>query len=133
MRLLLVEDNSTTQEALEEILKRAGHEIEYSGNGLGALIRLQISLPDAILADWFMPGMDGLTLLREIRSIPEWKYLPVIFTTAASEIDSIVGELHSLNPVVILRKPFDIQELLCVLEGIRNTSISSPSTINSDQ
>jgi two-component system, chemotaxis family, sensor kinase CheA len=74
-RILAVDDSPTMRQLLKNVLELAGYEVSLTPDGLGALSELSRSLPDLVLTDVNMPGMDGLQLVREIRK--KWKDLPV--------------------------------------------------------
>src|SRR6185436_17616312 len=73
--------------------------------------RLTIRLPDLILLDVLMPGMDGLEVCRKIRENPAWNDIPIIFLSAADDKDLIVRALEA-GGVDYVTKPFNHREML---------------------
>ncbi len=71
MRLLIVEDQSDLADTLEEVLDAFGHNARTVYSGSAALLVASDFLPDIIICDLAMPGLDGLTLCRALRSRPE--------------------------------------------------------------
>ena len=81
-RILLVEDTDAAVIQMTDILETEGYTVEVAGNGKAALECLSLSLPDAVILDLMMPEIDGFQVLREIRSIPSIRDLPVLILTA---------------------------------------------------
>ena len=73
--------------------------------------RVALRLPDLILLDLLMPGMDGCEVCRQLKSNPDWKDIPVIFLSAADDKDLIVRALDS-GGVDYITKPFNQAELI---------------------
>ena len=88
-RVLVVEDEPDLAQILVDYLKRDGFAASTQADGLLAMKELQRTLPDLLLLDLMLPGMDGLTILRELRKISS---IPVIVVTAkVEEIDRLIG------------------------------------------
>ena len=83
--LLIVDDEKDTCAALVKLLSRHGHMAEAATSGRAALEYLRRLVPQAVVLDFMMPDMDGLTVLREIRKRRESTDLPVILYTAVSD------------------------------------------------
>lgn len=121
-RVLLVEDNGVTLDAVGSLLTADGCTVDLAGNGHGALTRLALHKPNVIVMDHYMPGMDGITFLRKFRANPLWAHIPVILTTAAGDADveqlaEIIAR-EGLGPVTWLRKPFEPAVLIDLLRGV---------------
>jgi len=80
--ILIVEDNEANRLLAGAVLEREGYRVEMAGNAQEALDRLAIGSPDLILMDVQMPGMDGLTLTRRLKSDKRTADIPVIALTA---------------------------------------------------
>ncbi len=76
--ILIVEDETDLAQILADYLKRDGFVATTMGDGLAALDALRRSPPDLLLLDLMLPGMDGLSILRELRKTPSLETLPVI-------------------------------------------------------
>jgi CheY-like chemotaxis protein len=83
--VLIVDDQRETGHLLARILKYLGHRGIHVPSGEDALEYLRDSVPDAILLDYMMPGMDGLEVLRSLRHDPRTSKLPVIMFSASSD------------------------------------------------
>jgi len=85
-----------------------------------AIERMISFKPDLVMLDWMMPGMDGPTLFRRMREVPETQNLPVVFITAkAAERD--VVELRALGAAGMISKPFSPKDLPDQLRAIWNS------------
>jgi two-component system chemotaxis response regulator CheY len=89
--ILIVDDNADTADLLVRLLRRAGMAAVTESSGSDALAYLRddgrADLPHLIILDVSMPGMDGITCLRTIRSEPTWAGVPVIMYTADHSLD----------------------------------------------
>ncbi|NWJ47783.1 MAG: response regulator [Chloroflexi bacterium] len=110
-RILLVDDDSATQESLAYVLRKEGYKVAVASNGEEGLHLLDEFSPDVLCIDYMMPGMDGQELARRIRDRHDLLYIPIVMLTAAGNIESI--RLASLNSGVdaYLNKPISKEEL----------------------
>jgi CheY-like chemotaxis protein len=81
-RILVVDDDPAFCTIMREILGAEGFEVHVAYDAKGALSMLEDFLPDIILSDIMMPDIDGLWLIRNIRSSPEWAKIPTIVVSA---------------------------------------------------
>jgi DNA-binding response OmpR family regulator len=112
--ILIVEDEPSIAEVVELYLRRAGYEAQVVGDGHAALKLLEQRLPDLLVLDVMLPGVDGFSILRWLRDRSD---LPVIFITARrEEVERIAGlELGADDYVV---KPFSPQELVSRVRAV---------------
>lgn len=82
--ILVVEDNPDNMYVLDHLLTRHGYVVQQAMRGDDALQLADAQLPDLVLMDMHMPGMDGFALVRELRARPLLSKLPIIAVTAAS-------------------------------------------------
>lgn len=82
MRILLVEDHSINRELLSEYLKLTGYEVLSLENGSTFFEAIEQFQPHVILLDLKLPGVDGYTLLEQIKQNSEWQNIPVIVVSA---------------------------------------------------
>ncbi len=81
-RILIVDDEHLTRELLSLQLREAGYQVDSAVNGRDAIARIHHQPPDLVISDILMPELDGFGLVRELRSSPELRNLPVIFYSA---------------------------------------------------
>jgi two-component system response regulator (stage 0 sporulation protein F) len=107
-KVLIVDDQYGIRVLLHEVLAKEGYDIYQAPNGVTALEIVRTHKPDLVLLDMKIPGMDGLEILRHIRTIePDTK---VIMMTAYGELD-LIKEATALGALTHFTKPFDIDEL----------------------
>jgi two-component system, chemotaxis family, chemotaxis protein CheY len=94
MHALIVDDSRATRRLIARMLSAMGFDFTEAENGQDALDRLQhIDTPDVALVDWNMPEMDGLTLIKLLRSERNYDRMPVLMVTSETEPASIVRAL----------------------------------------
>ncbi len=109
--IFCVEDDSNIRELIEYTLSSSGCEVEGFENGGLFFEKLADKLPDLVLLDIMLPDMDGMEILRRIRTDERTKHLFVILITAKSErMDKIRG--LNLGADDYITKPFDVLELI---------------------
>ena len=109
MNILIVEDEAALANALEHILKKAGHITEVVGDGQSALDFVRGFSYDLVLLDVMLPKLDGFTMVRQLRT--EGISVPVLMLTARSAVPDRVAGLNA-GADDYLTKPFDPEELL---------------------
>lgn len=109
--VLIVDDQEANLRLLGRILSEAGFDVMPASSGAQALQRMQAELPDVVLLDMRMPGMDGFEVLEHLRGRPEWADIPVLFLTAAHEREFLVRAFEA-GAVDYLTKPFVSEELI---------------------
>ena len=123
--VLVIDDEKDVQELLRYNLEKSGFEAITARDGESGLRAATASLPDAIILDVMMPGLDGLGVCRKLREDPRTAKVPVILLTAkAGEADRVVGlELGADDYVV---KPFSPRELIARIRALlRRTAPAS--------
>jgi DNA-binding response OmpR family regulator len=122
-RILIVEDDESTAEAMAFHMRAAGMEPVVAGDGLAGLRSLRTQPPDAVVLDLMLPGVDGWHVIRQVR---EWApRLPIIVVTArTNEHDRV--EVLSIGADDVMAKPFSMRELLArVTAALRRTAVES--------
>jgi two-component system KDP operon response regulator KdpE len=122
-RLLVVDDDPQIQRMLRSQFAAREYEVEIAGSGEEALRAVGEFLPDLVLLDITMPGMDGLAVCRELR---EWSPVPVILLTAADAPQTKMTALD-LGADDYLTKPFHMGELLARIRAVLRRAAASPT------
>ncbi|MDT9725019.1 response regulator [Xylanibacillus composti] len=107
-KVLIVDDQNGIRVLLVEVFSSEGYETFQASNGKLALEIVKKEKPDLVLLDMKIPGMDGLEILKHIKSIDS--DAKVIMMTAYGELD-MINEATALGALMHFTKPFDIDEL----------------------
>lgn len=114
--ILIVDDTPTNLRILVDYLENHSHRIVISQDGESALKRAKLVVPDIILLDVIMPGMDGFEVCRLLKENPETRDIPVVFMTVLSEtVDKVKG--FDLGAVDYITKPFHCEEILVRIDN----------------
>jgi CheY-like chemotaxis protein len=113
---MVVDDNPTMVEMLSMALNLFGHNALAVYSGEEALERIPADLPDVILLDLTMPGIDGYETLRRMRAMPVGNTLPVFVITAAAELD-LEERVLLAGGTGLLRKPIQMETLADIVDS----------------
>ena len=108
-RVLVIDDNPVNLRLTAAVIRRAGFIADTSDTAEGALEQLAASLPDLIVTDLQLPGMDGLDLTRAVKKNPDWRSIPVILLTAAHSKEEEAKALQA-GCACSIGKPIDTEE-----------------------
>lgn len=125
MRLLLAEDEKALSKALTAILERNNYSVDAVYDGEEALAYLDADNYDGVILDIMMPKVDGITVLKELRS--RGNLLPVLLLTAKSEVDDKVAGLDA-GANDYLAKPFHSKELLARIRAMTRTQTAQANS-----
>ncbi len=110
-RVLVVDDSPTERHCLNEILTKAGYQVAFAFNGEEGVIKAKSDIPDLIVMDVVMPGLNGFQACRTITQDPVTQHIPVILcTTKNQETDKIWALRQGAKAYVT--KPVDGADLL---------------------
>lgn len=123
-----VDDDSTIREIEVYTLEQTGFEARGFADGGSMLEALKIEQPELIILDIMMPGMDGLEVIKKLRSEPAYRDIPVIMATAkGTEIDKIEGLNSGADDYLV--KPFGVMEMVARVKAVlRRTSKKEASS-----
>jgi two-component system response regulator VicR len=107
-RILIVEDEPPIQDVLQFALKGAGYEVLLAHDGQEALEHMQTVIPDLILLDLMMPGMNGFRFINELDLRGMRSAIPIIVISALANVE----ELKQMHICAYLPKPFSMKTLL---------------------
>ncbi|MFP4527392.1 MAG: response regulator [Candidatus Kapaibacterium sp.] len=121
MHFLVVDDSPTVRRFIGNSLRALGHErITEAGDGEEALEQLARNPIEFVITDWNMPKMDGLELVKRIRSIPDYQHLPIIMvTTRGTKFDVVAAVKAKINNYVV--KPFTPDGLKQKIDAVLKT------------
>jgi DNA-binding NarL/FixJ family response regulator len=112
--ILVVDDALDTLRMLCDALAAEGYAVLVARDAEEALQRFEIAVPDGVLLDAVMPGMDGFALCLQLKATPPWSHVPVVFMTGLSETEQILQGFAS-GGVDYVVKPLRIPEVLARL------------------
>jgi DNA-binding NtrC family response regulator len=112
VRIMIVDDEEYIRASLTRVMKAEGFKVQVAHNGATALKMIQEELPEVLLVDFKMPGMDGMEVLRRAKEL--YPDLPVILITAYAEVQGAVDAMRA-GAHDYLSKPFDHHEVIRVV------------------
>ena len=117
MKIFIVEDDADIRRMESYALANSGFEVEEFGEGTAFFAALENELPDLVLLDIMLPGMDGLEILRLLREAPNTEHIPIMLITAkGSEIDRVRG--LDMGADDYITKPFGIMEFVSRVKAL---------------
>ena len=115
--ILLVDDSVSMREMVGFTLKGAGYEVSQAEDGVEALKFAQGNTVDLVITDINMPNMDGITLIKELRALPAYKFIPILtLTTENSTEKKQQGKIAGATGWIV--KPFDPDHLLSTVRRV---------------
>ncbi|WP_218080002.1 response regulator transcription factor [Anthocerotibacter panamensis] len=116
-RLLLIDNDPLYLELLRDILEGYGFEVVCAQDGSTALSQLAQQIPDLILCEAVLPGIDGYTLLDTVRQTPAYAQLPMLLVSVRGGVNNRVMALRR-GADAFLTKPFEPEELVAHIQAI---------------
>ena len=117
MITLIVDDSVSMRKLIKFTLEHAGHQVLEEANGRDGLARLDNAKVDLVITDLNMPVMDGINLIRAIRSRPQMRFTPVLMlTTESQEAKKRDGQAAGATGWIV--KPFNPEHLLKTVEKL---------------
>ncbi len=114
-RILAVDDSASMRQMVSFTLKGAGHEVMEAADGVEALKVAQAeSAFDLVISDINMPNMDGICLIKELRQLPSFKFIPILMLTTESGVDK-KSEGKAAGATGWIVKPFNPDQLLATI------------------
>ena len=113
-RIMVIDDDKLVRDSIQKVLLREGYEPVLTASAFEALDKVQCEKVDLIISDIRMPGMDGVSAIREIRRLfaRSGKDIPIIFITGYAEISQ---ELDAEELGEVILKPFDLTRLVMTI------------------
>jgi two-component system chemotaxis response regulator CheY len=123
-RILVIDDDHNICDIMKLALESSGYTAETAYDPRDGMAKACSNPPALILLDYNMPGKDGITLMKDFRTIPELVSVPVIIVSAIS-MPEIVNAALAEGVSGYLVKPFDLKTLLASVEKSLNTAVSA--------
>jgi two-component system chemotaxis response regulator CheY len=115
--ILSVDDSASMRQMVKLTLAGAGYDIIEACDGKDALTKAGSAVVHMVLTDLNMPNMDGLTLIRELRKLPSYRGVPIIFLTTESD-EGKKAEAKQSGATAWITKPFKQEQLLAVVKKV---------------
>lgn len=119
--ILAVDDDPEVLDTLGRVLERESFDVGLAKSASEALVTLEKRTPDALILDIIMPGMDGITLCRQLRHDARFGALPILFLTAKGSTDDVVDGLDAGADDYVV-KPFELAELRARIHALLRRS-----------
>jgi len=111
---LIVDDSAAMRQLIAFTIKDAGHEVLLAENGRDALEKLKGAKADMVITDLNMPEMDGIMLIKELRGMAQYKFIPILMLTTESQVAKREeGKTAGASGWIV--KPFSAEKLLGVV------------------
>lgn len=115
--ILVVDDSGSVRTVVGIALRGAGYEVVEASDGLDGMKRLDGRKLHLIISDVNMPGMDGLSFLREVKKHPQYRFTPVMMlTTEAGEDKKLIGKTEGAK--AWMTKPFQPEQMLNAVQKL---------------
>ena len=115
--ILAVDDSASMRQMVSFTLKGAGHNVVEASDGKDALDKAKGQQFDLVISDVNMPVMDGISLIRELRALSEYKFTPLLMLTTESGNDK-KSEGKSAGATGWIVKPFNPDQLLATINKV---------------
>ncbi|OGT19870.1 MAG: Fis family transcriptional regulator [Gallionellales bacterium RIFOXYB12_FULL_54_9] len=115
--ILAVDDSGSIRQMVSFTLKSAGYEVVEAADGQDGLDKAKAKTVDLVLTDQNMPRMDGVTLIKTLRGLPNYRAVPILMLTTESG-DAIKAQGKAAGATGWLVKPFDPAKLLEVVKKV---------------
>ena len=115
--ILAVDDSASMRQMVSFTLKGAGFDVIEAVDGVDALGKAKGKKFDLVISDVNMPNMDGLTLIKELRALPNFKFIPMLMlTTESSSEKKMEGKAAGATGWIV--KPFNPDQLLATINKV---------------
>jgi len=115
--ILAVDDSASMRQMVSFTLKGAGHTVVEAVDGVDALAKAKGGKFDLVISDVNMPNMDGITLIRELRALPNFKFTPMLMLTTESTAEK-KQEGKAAGATGWIVKPFNPDQLLATANKV---------------
>ena len=116
-QILIVDDSASMRNMVSATLQSAGHQVTDADDGQNAFNKAKTASFDAVITDLNMPVMNGIELIKNLRSLPNYKYTPMLLLTTESAADK-KAEGKQAGATGWLVKPFNPEKLLSTVDRV---------------
>jgi len=117
VKILAVDDSASMRQMVTFTLKGAGYDVEEAADGQQALDIAKGNKFNLVISDVNMPVMDGIALIKELRGLPDYKFIPILMLTTESTADK-KQEGKSAGATGWIVKPFNPEQLLATIKKV---------------
>lgn len=115
--IMTADDSSSIRQMVSFTLKQAGYSVIEAIDGSDALLKLKSNPIHMLISDLNMPKIDGIELIKQVRAMPEYKFIPIIMLTTESQADmKQKGKAAGATGWIV--KPFKPEQLLSVIKKV---------------
>jgi two-component system, chemotaxis family, chemotaxis protein CheY len=115
--ILTADDSASMREMIGFTLRNAGFDVVEAVDGRDALTRIAANPPHMLITDLNMPNMDGIELIRQVRALPQCKYIPIVMlTTESQDAKKQAGRAAGASGWIV--KPFRSEQLVLVAKKL---------------
>ncbi len=115
--ILSVDDSASVRQMVKLTLTGAGYQVIQANDGSEGLAKARASQVDMVMADLNMPVMNGLALIKELRQLPAYKGVPILFLTTESD-GQLKAEAKAAGATGWITKPFQQEQLIAVVKKV---------------
>jgi len=115
--ILTADDTATMRQMISFTLSSAGHQVMQASDGTEALALARTRKFDLVIADINMPNMDGISLVKSLRELPDYKFTPILMLTTESQAEKR-QEGRSAGATGWIVKPFNPEQLLTIVKKV---------------
>jgi two-component system, chemotaxis family, chemotaxis protein CheY len=119
-RILVVEDSPVVRQTIRAALEADGHQVAESSDAEQALASLKTTAPELVITDVYMSGMDGIDLVRAIRALPGFRFIPILVLTTESE-EEMKQRGRAAGATGWMVKPFQSDQLRQIVARLVRT------------
>jgi len=115
--ILTADDSASMREMISFTLRNAGYDVVEAVDGQDALAKIGTAPPQMLITDLNMPNMDGIELIRQVRALPNCKYMPIVMlTTESHDAKKQAGRAAGASGWIV--KPFRGEQLVMVAKKL---------------
>ena len=115
--ILTADDSASMRQMISLTLSSEGYDVVEAVDGCDALAKIAANCPQMLITDLNMPNMDGIELIRQVRALPQCKYIPIVMlTTESNDVKKQAGRAAGASGWIV--KPFRSEQLVMVAKKL---------------